>query len=245
MPKYISFPFPLTVLVSLCFCGCDGRANSPSPTSSNISSRPVNEGNSNRFPVENSGRAFLSSGDNERLGYGLYSYLLLPSRPEKGSRYEERCLLAIKLWQVKIEPVDDVEDVSDPERINITYLPVNNQKNWQAESAEALLENYDFATAQKLLSFLTDSDTSDLETVYLVSVRKPLSAGLTRPYLFIKVATTEKVAFEKWMEVFLDKVKHEERWNKTSLKEYALYLRQLLDQAGVLATEIFVNDPMD
>jgi hypothetical protein len=239
----------MTVLFSLCCCGCTGNGdkqlssesdstNDSSPPREDYSFDAGDESEGDGYPVEESGRAYLSSGDEEVPGYGLYSYLLFPSRPSDGSPQKERCLFAIEMWRVKIDALEDVEREYVPEKINVTYLPVRNERGFT--SAEEIFQDYDFVRGKKLLNSFPESDPIDRDAIYLVSVRKPLSRGLTEPYLFIEVSTREKIVFEHWMGVFLDKVKHEERWNKTSLKEYALGLRELLDNVGVVASQVFL-----
>ena len=118
------------------------------------------------------GRAFLVQGKTEEAGYGLYSYVLLGSRPtDEPTR--ARYLSTITAYLRLSDVVDLLEALNDKQQINITYIPVKtapgtdilsklkdpDEKKY-AEVAAWVLREYHFERAEALLKKL-DGDHLD------------------------------------------------------------------------------------
>jgi hypothetical protein len=114
---------------------------------------------------------YLSSRSKEVEGYGLYTYLLLPKRPVRGSAREQVYLCALQTWYDRSPGFDGNGRKADRARCNIVYLPVRPSKNndWQAD--------YDWDRAARLLAKL---NLSERDGPLLVISRYPLSAALPR-----------------------------------------------------------------
>lgn len=73
-------------------------------------------------PNRDTGRAFLRKGEDEKAGYGLYSYLLLGSRPTDLTR--QRFVSAIDAYLQMIEEIGKLDEYIARDKLNVTYLPV-------------------------------------------------------------------------------------------------------------------------
>jgi hypothetical protein len=172
-------------------------------------------------------RSFLQSNASERAGYGLYSYLLLGAKPDGAAqgRYRSavaefvRLLPAIGQYSADINPL----------AVNINYLPVSRIPT--SDSADRVLEQYDYARAQVLLRVLPGPHFGG---PYLVSVRTPLSSQTTAPKAYIAqdLSTVPDTLVGVWVREFLSQATQERLDSGFSLRGLALRLRTLI---GVVA----------
>src|ERR1051326_9535597 len=83
-------------------------------------------------PIERSpgqretGRAFLTHGEDEEPGYGLYSYLLFGSQPNDATR--QRYLSSISAY-LAIPTARALREHFPASSMNITYLPLLSQRS--------------------------------------------------------------------------------------------------------------------
>ena len=169
------------------------------------------------------GRSLLVKGKNEVAGYGLYSYLLLGSRPVDSSR--ERYLTAMRAYLAGMEDVAKLQDYIPAAKLNVAYLPIETPAPADA-SAEWLLEHYDFARATALLRALPGDLT---EGPYIVSVLKPLALD-SQPsqYLFqnlsaIPAKSSDLVSW--WVREFLHQAAQERFWEPKTAELLVVKLR--------------------
>jgi hypothetical protein len=182
-------------------------------------------------------RTFLVKGSAAEVqGYGLYSYLLLGSKPEGLSR--ERCLLAIRAY---LGALVDVEKQNNLPRasLNITYLPIETLQPADP-TAEWLLDHYDYAKAQALLHVLPDVLT---DGPYIISTVKPLSSYSRRPeqYLFQNLSTVptdppELISW--WMREFIHQSAQEHFWKPKTGELLALKLRTTIAVLAIGLPEV-------
>ena len=117
-------------------------------------------------------RDLLVRGSQEHDGYGLYSYILLASRPDDGNRDRYRAV---------VESYLRLEDVNLPmyfptAELNVTYVPVE-AAPVRPPDADWVLDHYDYARARFLLSRL---GIRDGDGPFIVSALHPLGAPMAR-----------------------------------------------------------------
>ena len=156
------------------------------------------------------GRSFLVSGKKEIAGYGLYSYLLLGSRPTDSSR--KLYLQAIQAYLRGMEEVESLRDYVAAAKLNVAYLPIETAAPREV-TPEWLLEHYDYARSRVLLQVLP-GDLND--GPYIVSTLRPLDPS-SRPsaYLFQNLSTVPSEPSDLiswWIREFLHQAAQERFW---------------------------------
>jgi hypothetical protein len=186
------------------------------------------------------GRSFLIPKQGEEKGYGLYSYLLLGSRPTTASR--ERYLKTIEEY-LRFPDITRFEAFNAPRRtLNITYLPLVTfpgqaildrlADEQYREAAEWMLKQYDYERARLLLRGLPGSPR---EGPYIVSFLKPPDwrEPPSRPYLYQDQSSMPPHLASLWMKEFLNQAAQEQFWQERTAAQLALKLRTSL---RILAT---------
>lgn len=189
------------------------------------------------------GRSFLLPNAAEENGYGLYSYLLLGSRPTAASR--ERYLRAIEEY-LRFPDITRLENFKPPRRtLNITYLPLQAFPSREIEKqladekygevAEWVLKQYDFERARVLLKGLP----GDLrEGPYIVSFSKAPKwngAAHSRPYLFQDQSAVPPHIVSLWAKEFLNQAAQEQFWEERTAIQLVLKLRTAI---GIMAAAL-------
>ncbi len=182
------------------------------------------------------GRSFLVKGKNEDEGYGLYSYLLLGSRP--GASTRDRYLKAIEAYQGRMVEVAKLEDYFLRSKLNVAYLPI--ELDPQSEpSATWLLDHYDYARAQTLLSVLPGNLR---EGPYIVSTLKPLSSNTpASQYLFqdlSAVPASDSDLISWWVREFLNQAAQERYWEPKTAEHLALKIRTTIAVLGLALPDV-------
>jgi len=177
-------------------------------------------------------RTFLSKGQKEEAGYGLYSYLLLGSPPGDANR--ARYLRAIEAYLDLILPLDDLQETVDHKKLNITYLLIKGPVPTRPTS-QWLLDNYDFGRARVLLDLIGGGHR---EGPYIISSLGPLSGvdALSTKYLFqdlSTVPTEPKDLVSWWIREFQNQAAQVRFWKPQSVEILALRIRTTI---SVLAT---------
>lgn len=189
------------------------------------------------------GRSFLLPNAAEENGYGLYSYLLLGSRPTAASR--ERYLKAIEEY-LRFPDITRLENFKPPRRtLNITYLPLQAFPSREMEKrmadehygevAEWVLKQYDFERARVLLKGLP----GDLrEGPYIVSFLKPPKwngSPQSRPYLYQDQSAVPPHLVSLWAKEFLNQAAQEQFWQDRTAIQLVLKLRTAI---GIMAAAL-------
>jgi hypothetical protein len=173
--------------------------------------------------------AFLLAGQNEAVGYGLYSYLLFGVAPNELSR--DRYLRVIDSYLNQIPHVTRLEAYFKPSQLNITYLPVTLVPG-TSPTAKWLLDHYDFARARFLLRPLPGNLRRG---PYFVSSLYPLGkAGRSSPeYLIQDLSAVPPHLIDAWVVEFLNQSAQERFWKPATLEQLALKLRTIVGVLGV------------
>ena len=179
-----------------------------------------------------SGREILLRGDQEAVGYGLYSYLLFGSRPTEATRDRYLKILAAYL---NFDSVFALEKVNyKPSQLNITYLPLELSGSVDS-SAEWLLDHYDFERARSLLDSLPGERK---DGIYFVSSAKPLGSHAAPGHLMqdlTTVPTSPSDLIAWWTREFLNQAAQEHFWEPRTAELLGLRLRTTISvlAAGV------------
>jgi DNA-binding beta-propeller fold protein YncE len=173
-------------------------------------------------------RAFLSTTQKERDGYGLYSYLLFGTRATPGMR--DRYLSILTAYLKMMDAVSEVEKQFRRSDINITYLLVTQQAPDDESDAEWLLNHYDFPRAERLLAVFSESHALG---PYLVSTTQSLSQFAEQKkvpvlYLFQNLSTVEPNVAVLWIEEFKKQAAQKEFWNANTRDLAAIKLRNAI-----------------
>ena len=200
-----------------------------------VQAQPQGEVRGNR----ETGRSFLLPDQVETKGYGLYSYLLLGSRPTAATR--ARYLRAIEEY-LRFPDITRFDNFNIPRRtLNITYLPMQVFPDEQildrladehyGEVAEWILKRYDYERARVLLRGLPGAH---LEGPYIVSVLKPptLNNPVLRPYLYQDQSKIPPHLVSLWIKEFLNQAAQEQYWQPRTATQLVLKLRKAI---GILA----------
>ena len=208
-----------------------------------VRSRPLHT----RGGKRETGRSFILPMQTEAEGYGLYSYLLLGSRPSDSTR--ERYLNAITEYlrfpdviemEKNIQRYHRISRKEARRKLNITYLPV---KIFPGEEilkqlagdhytkvAEWILTHYDYERARVLLS---DLPGDHQKGPYLLSFLKSQSGSfLSPPYLYQNQSWVPPHLVNLWMKEFLNQAAQEHFWEERTGKQLVLNLRTTV---GILA----------
>jgi hypothetical protein len=174
-------------------------------------------------------RAMLPAGQAERSGYGLYSYLLLGSRPTEGSRvrYQRTFAAFFEL----VPHVAQLERYVDRGELNMAYVPATDSAPEDGVTPEWALAHYDYVRALALLRRLPGALR---DGPYLVSALRPLSGGdAPTRYLFQDLSAVPPDLAALWIKEFLNQAAQENFWEPRSAANVALRLRTTVGQLAV------------
>ena len=183
-------------------------------------------------------RTLLLSGDKERPGYGLYSYLLMPTKPMKESRekaWEE--LIEVVLSEVNeskisrnaTQPASTTAAPSsttnqETQRLNILYIPILKQGTSEEEkSASWVAKNYNYDLAERLSILIYGPDASS-RGPYLVSSLFPFRDQQRTPAHCLKMDFTNiplDVASSS-IDVFKSEAASPRYWTPNEVKRFSL-----------------------
>jgi hypothetical protein len=177
------------------------------------------------------GRTLLARGKQEEPGFGLYSYLLLGSPPDDGTR--ERYVSVVKEYLRLTPALADLRKLLDPKQLNANYLPTT---TLPAETVKLtpdwLMTNYDYARSRAILKTVPGSH---LRGPYILSVLKPADPRATTPpgpMFFQDLSSVPLDLVTPWYEAFLNQAAQERFWEAKTGELFALRVRTLI---GVLA----------
>jgi hypothetical protein len=181
------------------------------------------------------GRSFLLPNQVEERGFGLFSYILLGSRPNTGNR--ERYLKTLEEY-LRFPDIARFEIFNAPRRtLNITYLPTIGlpgkdildrlADEHYRETAEWMLKRYDYERARLLLRGLPGNSR---DGPYIVSFLRPpnWSDAPSRPYLYQDQSSMPPELASLWMKEFLNQAAQEKFWEARTAAQFALKLRTSL-----------------
>lgn len=185
----------------------------------------------------------LVQGDDERRGFGAYSYVLFGSS-SLADRETEQKYLATLVALARFAPSFDATEMRSPtDRVNLIHVPVmrrsqSEEPQWEStyvETMNRVLSVYDFRAASALLQNTGEGDMS--RGPYLVTAWKPLSSttaeGNVIVFLDLTNVPTEDVPL--WVEQFCVQMRSEERWNDRGVRVFFLKVRAGLGTVAMIA----------
>jgi hypothetical protein len=181
------------------------------------------------------GRTFLSAGQPEATGYGLYSYLLLGAPPSESSR--DRYLKAIDAYLTLIPDVVDLEEYVPRRELNIFYMPVRSAPT-PPVTAQWVLDNYDYARARSLLRAVPGPNRDG--PYILAAFKPPDGAGGTAggQYLFQDLSSVPPHLAASWVREFLNQAAQERFWEEKRAVQLAQRMRETVGIMGAGLPEV-------
>ena len=174
---------------------------------------------------------YLEKGQDEKDGYGLYSYILFSYRPEKDDsiKYAE----LIKTYINKIPKLNELTIYLNDSSINVVYCPVVEDPELYFDTLSIeqsigwLIDNYDYARASLYLNKI-DVDLS--EGPYIVSYNVPISKSgvIHDKYLLQDFSKVHYKVVSLWVDEFLKQSSQIEYWNEEKLNNFGNDLRNAI-----------------
>jgi len=197
-------------------------------------------------------RSFLVQGKKEAEGYGLYSYLLLPSPPTQKTR--PTYLRAIAEYLRLILDLEEVKK-GDLKSINITYLPLKVPPSEEMldeidrargkeddkpflQAAEWMLQKYDYDQAQRILKDLPGNQGKGVGP-FFVSFEKPYDErrGPSRPYLYQNLSGFLPHGVSLMVSQFLNQAAQEDFFQERTMQKIVRNLHLILETGSVAVDE--------
>jgi hypothetical protein len=181
-----------------------------------------------------SGAGFLLAEESEPAGYGLYSYVLLASRPEAQNRARYQSVIQFVL---KFETVGALAKYIPQQEINNTLIPLRTRlpqylalKLAGGEDADYasvsdwVFENYDYARAR---SILRNVSGETFFGPYILSVSSPshLDALDREKHLLQDFSTVREDLIVHWIRHFQYQAQQVRFWDTNNLRSFQLQLR--------------------
>lgn len=170
-----------------------------------------------------SGRSFLLPDKREDEGFGLYSYLILTSRPTESER--ERYLDVLRVYLQQIGVIRDLlRQQLQPKELNITYVPIDATPPVMPH-AEWLVEHYDYARADVLIGQLKEH----CKGICLISTLVPLTQSVDPTQFgfedlsFVPTQPPDLIVW--WIREFLAQSAQERFWDARTGKRFVLSMR--------------------
>lgn len=175
------------------------------------------------------GWSILHSGDEERPGFGLYSYLLFGSRPRHGESEEARCLEAV-LALFDFDSAEELARYLSKNEINVMYLPLVTSAETSLPPQE-VIASYDYARAKSLLR-VVDETFSD--GPYIVSTEVPLTRLNSRPeHLILQdLSGLPPSVIRIWVREFAAQARQPRFWEKRDREQFILGIRTTIARLG-------------
>jgi hypothetical protein len=175
-------------------------------------------------------RDLLLRGSREAEGYGLYSYILLGSRPDDSNSERFAAVLQsyLALEQIRLETFFKTNE------LNATYIPVDKAPADDL-SVPWLLDHYDYSRSRFLLKRL---QILDGDGPYIVSALHPLGgedgpeAYKKGTCIFQNLSTVPVSVIPLWMKQFRSQTSQQRVWQNRSIGDLALNLRTILAVAS-------------
>jgi hypothetical protein len=174
------------------------------------------------------GRALLVQGHPQRIGFGLYSYMLLGAPPDQEAK--QRFLNFITAYLNLISDIKGLESSQSKTALNITYLPVTSDPPDNVGPGW-VLDHYDFGRARMILRSVPSARGRG---PFIISALQPLdgSSGLPTPNLIEDLTGKPAGVVEFWVNQFLVQTTQQQFWQASTLRSVALNLRTAIAYAA-------------
>lgn len=179
------------------------------------------------------GRRYLLSEQAEDSGYGLYSYLLLSSKPQN-EKEREHYLKTLEAYLQVISSLKDLDKHVRPKQLNATYIPLRKLpegSEGDPDFSEKVLDVYDFPRARVLLSKF--ENTYD-QGPYLISVKLPLTRAskTVSAYGLQDFTGVDPELAASGVKNFEYLVAQQRTWTEQSIQLLPFRIRSLISLAG-------------
>ncbi|MDR4467755.1 MAG: hypothetical protein MRJ68_05540 [Nitrospira sp.] len=179
------------------------------------------------------GRRYLLPEDAEDPKYGLYSYLLMSSRPQN-EKERERYLKTLEAYLQVLDNLNDLDVYVRRENLNATYIPLTKKPTYSENNqdfAKNVLDVYHFARAKALLSKF--KNTYD-QGPYLISVKLPLTkvSETVSTYGLQDFAGVDPELAASGVKNFEYLVAQQRTWTEQSIKMLPFMVRSLISSFG-------------
>jgi hypothetical protein len=189
-------------------------------------------------PARSTVRDFLVRGRTEAAGYGLYSYLLFPSRPAPvdEARYRE----IIEVYRSMLQEAGNSSFA--PRDLNITYIPVTGSLAPSA-TAQQILAAYDYDSALNIMQ-VQRRGSGVLKGPYVISSLVPLSGATVQAELFIiqDLSSVPQNLIPLYIREFEAKASEQRSWTAERMDGFLLTVRTAISAVaneGVAAQPAF------
>jgi hypothetical protein len=172
--------------------------------------------------------AMLLKGKKEEEHFGLYSYMLLGSRPNSTNRERYQKFLESFLTTVLI--YQPLNRYFSPQQLNVAYVPVETDVPGRFE-IQWILDNYDYERARFLLGSIPGIHG---DGPFIVSSNRPLEGPghNPKPYLLENLTTIPLSIIDFWVKQFRIQTA-QERWDTATLSGVALRVRTAIEIAAM------------
>jgi hypothetical protein len=170
-------------------------------------------------------RTLLVNGRPESKEYGLYSYILARRSMEDSGNDQLKAVLNAYL---KLEDVN-LEGNRKLSELNITYVPVTAKSPQDPPKLPWIVEYYDYPRASFLLSSLPAAEVKG-DGPFIVSSIHPLQGPGTDlgSYIIQDLSTVPVSMIPKWMEQFRSETTQQLVWEKKTIGNMALNVRNFI-----------------
>lgn len=178
--------------------------------------------------------AMLLPGKKEAANFGLYSYMLLGSKPNSSN--QERFEVFLKAFTDTVVSYDRLNEQLSPAQLNIAYIPVLDDPPARFE-VSWILDHYDYHRARLLLDKIDGEHVGD--GPYIISTDHPLEGSGHQPdkFLFQDLSTVPVSIVKFWVNQFRIQTA-QARWDHATLSGVALQIRTGIEIAAVAYPEI-------
>ena len=194
-------------------------------------------------------RDILYTNTSEAYGYGLYSYILFPKKPDENTR---PLYLEVTKAYLRLNRSADMSEYENIKNLNITYflldLDLRDISQYDIpkirqglQNPEWILNHYDYARAQSLLRKIPEKHNAG---PYIFSSLTPLTS-LTRGtvknsyYLYHDLTGVPLRLVGLWVGAFEEQAAQQEFWNSLTLTNFIKVLRKHMAHVGAGIGDIY------
>lgn len=197
------------------------------------------------------GRAFLSAQEHEERGYGLYSYLLIPSPPVSPEQ-KARDLAVIRAFLTGLSEVAGLQATNEcrahPDTckldLNVTYIFLKTEEDPRNNpNGDWVLDHYDFPRAQLMLRIFSRDGHAVINGPFVVSSLAPMldSPNVPNHYLWQDMSDVPDSLAASWEKEFESQAAKKEFWTDSTRDRVVLEFRGLVANAAVGLPIVFAG----
>jgi hypothetical protein len=181
-----------------------------------------------RPPADSTVRDFLLRGRKEVSGYGLYSYLLFPSRPAPSEEGRYRAVIDVYLNML----LEAGTSSFARQQLNITYIPVTGSPG-PKPTPEQVLAAYDYEAALKVIQ-VQSPQSNPLKGPYVISSLVPLTGATaqSKAFIFQDLSSVPQTLIPLYIRDFEAQATQKRSWTSDTMDEFLLAVRTALGRVA-------------